>query len=552
MKDSRDEAPLHSGRRLPVLRALAAGDEPPKPLVKGLKDPASVVVGPGGKVFVSIAGETSKEGGAVVAIEEDKAVPFAAVADNLRGLAAYQQLLFVAGRKRVWRIDKTGLADILVAPNGFPTEPQSLADVAVDQESGMLYVSDSGDAEGKGWAVYRVTPLGLPSIVLDAKRLPTMHRPTALAMDGASHLLVGDAGSGELYRVKLADDSTEKIADGLGDVAGLAWDHHGRLFVTDAEGGRLLVFPRPGDKPIVAAKGFRGAADICIDPTGKQLLIADRKAGTLTAVAAAVPGAEVDEPPLPVETTYRLSRSAMDRLARRDGRRQAEPAAADRPDARRRRQRPRLRRHGAGRHSRLSQRPEGDENEDLPRHPRPRLLRRQDQRGGLPRPGVPSEVQGERRVLRLLHHQKGEADQRRVALPRQQGRPQPSRPRIRGRATADLANPTGTTTAARSASARTATSTSRTATAAPATTRTTTARTSSTLLGKILAHRRRSQGRRARTTPSPRTTRSWTGPTPAPRSGPTACATSGGCRSTARRASCGPATWARTCTRRST
>ncbi len=105
----------------------------------------------------------------------------------------------------------------------------------------MLYVTDSGDPKGAGAAVYRVTPLGLVSIVLDAKTLPGLTRPTALAMDGASHLLVADAASGDLYRVKLADGSAEKIADGLGAVAGLAWDHHGRLFVSDGDAGRLLV-----------------------------------------------------------------------------------------------------------------------------------------------------------------------------------------------------------------------------------------------------------------------------------------------------------------------
>jgi glucose/arabinose dehydrogenase len=281
---------------------LAAADEPPKPLVTGLKNPASVVVGMGGRVFVSVGGD-KEAAGAVVAIEDDKAVPFAAINDEPRGLAAYQQFLFVAGRKRVWRIDKGGQADILVAPNGFPVEAQSLTDVAVDQESGMLYVSDAGDAQGKGWAVYRVTQLGLVSSMLDAKRLPALHRPTALAMDGASHLLVAD-DAGDLFRVKLADGSTEKIMDGLGGVAGLAWDHHGRLFVSDVEGGRVLVIPRPGDKPIVAATGFKGAADLCVGPTGRQMLIPDRKAGTLTAVPAAVPGAEVDERPLPVETAF--------------------------------------------------------------------------------------------------------------------------------------------------------------------------------------------------------------------------------------------------------
>ena len=282
--------------------SAVADEGPPRPLVEGLKDPASVVVGQGGKVYVAVGGESGKDDGAVLLIENDKAVPFAVVADDPRGMVAYQQWLFVAGRKRLWRIDKTGLAESFVAPNAFPSGPQSLTGLAADQESGMIYVSDSGDAKGKGAAIYRITPLGLASVLVDAKGRAGPRRPGALAMDGASHLLAADADSGELYRVKLADGSSEKVAAGLGTVAGLAWDHHGRLFACDGEGGRILVIPHPGDKPAVAATGFRDAAGLCLDASGTRLLVADRKAGTLTAVAAAVPGVEVDERPLPLET----------------------------------------------------------------------------------------------------------------------------------------------------------------------------------------------------------------------------------------------------------
>ena len=277
---------------LPLLPAA----EPPRPLVEGLKGPSSVAVGQGGKVYVAVGG------GAVLRLDDDKAAPFAAGLDEPRGMAAYQQWLFVAGRTRLWRIDKEGQADLFAATNAFPVEPRSLTAVAADPESGMIYVSDAGDADGKGAALYRVTPLGLVSVLADAKSLPSLRRPTALALDGASHLLVGDAASGDLIRVKLADGSAEKAADGLGAVAGLAWDHHGRLFITDGDGGRLFVIAHPGEKPVEAAKGWRYAGALCLDPAGKSLLVPDRQAGTLTATPAAVPGAEVDELPMPVAT----------------------------------------------------------------------------------------------------------------------------------------------------------------------------------------------------------------------------------------------------------
>ncbi|HBI44048.1 MAG TPA: hypothetical protein DDY78_14530 [Planctomycetales bacterium] len=286
-----------------TISSAAAAEKSSHALVEGLKNPASATVGLGGKVYVAVGGAADKDAGAsVVLIENGKAVPFASGLDDPKGMAAYQQWLFVADRKRVRRIDKTGLVDVFVATNAFPTEPHSLTGMTADPESGMLYVSDCGYANGKGAAIYRVTPLGLVSVLLDATRLPAMQKPTALLLDGASHLLVGDASSGTLYRIKLADGSTEKLADGLGTVAGLAWDHHGRLFVSDGEGRRLLVLPRLGDKPVVTAKGLRAPAGVCLDPTGKHILVAEREAGSLTAVAAGVPGAEVDDAPMPLET----------------------------------------------------------------------------------------------------------------------------------------------------------------------------------------------------------------------------------------------------------
>src|SRR5262249_29446478 len=59
--------------------------------------------------------------------------------------------------------------------------------------------------------------------------------------------------------------------------------------------------PRLGEKPIVAAEGFKSAAVICIDPTGKFILVPDTIAGTITAVPAKGPGAEVDDSPLPLK-----------------------------------------------------------------------------------------------------------------------------------------------------------------------------------------------------------------------------------------------------------
>jgi glucose/arabinose dehydrogenase len=275
--------------------SAVAADRPAPSLVDGLKNPASLTVGLGGKVYVSV-------GGSVLRIENGKAVPFASGLDDPKGMASYQQWLFVADRKIVRRIDKTGRVDGFTATKAFPVEPHSLTGLTADLESGTLYVSDCRDEIGNGYAIYRVTPKGMVSVLLDSARFPALRKPAALLLDGASHLLVGDAGSGTLYRIKLADGSAEKLADGLGAVACLAWDHHGRLYVCDGKDGRLLVIPRLGEKAVVVAKGFRAPAGICLEPSGKRILVADREAGGVSAVAVGVPGAEVDETPMPLET----------------------------------------------------------------------------------------------------------------------------------------------------------------------------------------------------------------------------------------------------------
>ena len=287
----------------PVPVAVA---ELPKPLVEGLQTPESVCVAPDGKMYATVMGEFGKDGdGAVMVIENGKARALATGLDDPKGIAAFSnqfaQWLYVADKTQVLRIDiRSGKADLFAPANAFPTPPLFLNDITVDPESGMVYVSDSGDLKGGNGAVYRITPQGLVSLVVNDKMLPGLNTPNGVLMDGASHLILADFGTGILYRIKLATGTAEKIAEGLGAPDGLAWDFHGRLYVSDWKGGKVFVIPRPGDKPILLAEGFGNAADLCFDPVRKHLLVPDMKAGTVTALPAEVPGAGVDLSPLPV------------------------------------------------------------------------------------------------------------------------------------------------------------------------------------------------------------------------------------------------------------
>lgn len=271
-------------------------------LVGGLTNPESVAVAPDGKVYVSVIGEREKADGMIARLENGKAVPFATGLTDPRGLAAYQKWLFVADNDRVWRIDAAGKPTVLAGPDAFPTPPKMLNDVAVDPESGTVFVTDMGDRKGSGGAVYRITGKGKVTAVTDHTRWPGLHSPNGLAMDGQSFLLLADSGTGELHRVKVSDGSHEKLADGLGAPDGIAWDYFGRLFVSDYKGGRVFVIARPGAKPELLAEKLGSANDLCYDPANRRLLVPNLSAGTVVTLPARVPSAPVDETPLPIAT----------------------------------------------------------------------------------------------------------------------------------------------------------------------------------------------------------------------------------------------------------
>ena len=280
---------------------LSAAAEPPKPLVTGLEHPTAVTVGAGGKIYVTVIGTAGKDGdGAVMLIDNGRASLFAKGLDDPTGIAAFQNWLFVADKQRVWKIDAKGKADVFAPASAFPGQPKSLDDITVDPETGLCYVCGT-DADGKG-VVYRVTPRGAVSIVLDATRLPGMWLPTGLRLDGSSNLLFAAYGDGELRRVKLSDGSTELLAKDLNTPGGVAWDHYGRLFVSDRHGNRIWAIPRAGSPPVAMPTEIQSPEKICLDPTGNNLLVVKGHEGTLTSVPISIPGHEVDTTPLPLQT----------------------------------------------------------------------------------------------------------------------------------------------------------------------------------------------------------------------------------------------------------
>jgi glucose/arabinose dehydrogenase len=275
--------------------------DPPKPFVTGLTNPCSFAFDADGKIYVTEMGELGKDGdGRVLVLDKGKAVPFASGLDDPSGIVSFQGWLFVADKNRVWRIDRKGKPQVLAAATAFPSPPQLLTGIAVD-EQGTLYVADSGNEKGEGTALYRIDPRGKVSLVASAEKNAALQAPGALTMDGMSFLLVVDSRSGELLRVKLADGTSEKLADGLGNPSGIVWDYFGRLYIGDRKDGKVSVIPRPGDKPVEMDATFKALAGLGFDPAGNNILVADAKDGSITALPAAVPGQKVEDAPLPLE-----------------------------------------------------------------------------------------------------------------------------------------------------------------------------------------------------------------------------------------------------------
>ena len=277
----------------------ASGQEKPKVLVKGLKRPTAIAVGPGGKIFVADLGDPDKsDDGSVMIINKDQAATFATGLGNPRGMVAHMQWLFVADTKRILRIDANGKSDVFVPTSAFPKPPQMLGDMAVDQESGTLFVSDWGSGQDEG-AIYQISPRGKVSVVGNANTYLAVKRPSALLLDGQSHLLATGMESGELFRIKLADGSTERLAEDLKLCHGLAWDKYGRLYVSGYLRSHVAVIPRPGTEPTELPQKIVFPGSICLDPGGENILVTSPDG--ITSVPINIPGHEVDETPLPLQ-----------------------------------------------------------------------------------------------------------------------------------------------------------------------------------------------------------------------------------------------------------
>ncbi|MBA3624002.1 MAG: SMP-30/gluconolactonase/LRE family protein, partial [Methylibium sp.] len=186
--------------------------------VKGLAMPESVVVGTDGRLYVSEIGGFGKDGdGRIVVIDAaGKTVkPFATGLDDPKGLVISRDVLFVADKTRVMKIDASGQVSVLADAKDFPQPPLFLNDLALDAR-GDLYVSDTGDTEqGSKGAIFRITPQGKVSLLISESQNALFKNPNGLLFEPSGSLLVVDFFSGDLLRLDTATKKTEKLAGGF-------------------------------------------------------------------------------------------------------------------------------------------------------------------------------------------------------------------------------------------------------------------------------------------------------------------------------------------------
>lgn len=250
--------------------------------VTDLVNPESALAGPDGRIYVSQIGEFDTDGDGVITVMDSAGKPqtFAPGLNDPKGLAIWEEHLYVTDRTSIIRVGPDGTSSPLVTAAAFPRPPQFLNDLEFGPD-GTLYVSDSGDLKGQGGAIFKISPGGQVTLLVDSASATEIKAPNGLLMEDQNHLLMVDFVTGKLYRIKLKTGALEHINGGFGGGDGLVKDAQGRLYVSDYKNGKVFMLDSPSAAPRLLSEQFQAAADIGLAPDKAHLLVPDMKAGQL-------------------------------------------------------------------------------------------------------------------------------------------------------------------------------------------------------------------------------------------------------------------------------
>jgi len=249
--------------------------------ISGLKMPESVVQGQDGKIYVSEINGFGKDGdGQITVIENGKARVFTSGLDDPKGLVIIGKYLYVADKTKILKIDMQGKVKVFADTNAFPELPLFLNDLEADI-AGNLYVSDSGDLNGVGGAIYKINAQGKVSLVLNNKQEPRLLAPNGLLMDDTGDVLtVVDFVSGVLYSINMKTHTFTNLAEGFGGGDGLVHHSSGKMYISDWKNGKVFSVNLAGEVAEIKA-GYQSAADIALTRDERYLMVPDMKAGEL-------------------------------------------------------------------------------------------------------------------------------------------------------------------------------------------------------------------------------------------------------------------------------
>lgn len=249
----------------------------------GLKMPESAIAHPDGRTFITeIGGFGTMGDGKVTLLNTDGTTKtLAGGLDDPKGIDLFNNQLYVADINQLIRIDLDGTKTVIAKASDFPGKPEFLNDVEIDG-MGNVYISDSGDDNGKHASVYLMATDGKITEIINEQS--GIKRPNGLLMDGPDKLLVADFGTGNLFRVTFTDPAKPQINllnSGFGGGDGLVRDTNGMLYVSDWKNGKVWQLPEPKATPQLISEGHLSSADICLSADGSAILMPDMKAGKL-------------------------------------------------------------------------------------------------------------------------------------------------------------------------------------------------------------------------------------------------------------------------------
>jgi hypothetical protein len=245
--------------------------------------PESCVIAPNGKVYVSVTNEYDKYGDGYVGVVEGNTLkPVAKGLNDPHGLDFWKGALYNAdNRGQVWKVGLDGTVTKVADSGMFPRKTTNFNDIEIDERNGDIYVSDSGDFEGRGGVIFKITQDGDVSEVFSDEEVGgwQLISPNGLLFEDPGNLLVLDWTTGNLHRLNLKTKSFVKLNGGWGPGDGLTWGPDGKLYVSAYyEGVYVLDKPDSEDRSkayTLKDLGVTSTADINVSSDGKLLCVPD-------------------------------------------------------------------------------------------------------------------------------------------------------------------------------------------------------------------------------------------------------------------------------------